>query len=210
MFEGVTFFQMIQKGGWTMVVLAGFSILSIGVMLERAWIFRRAEQGAREFLINLKKHLKAADINSAVALCEATNTPLASTIRAGLLRTQDGREAMHEAMEVVARQEMLLLEKNLGILGTTGNVAPFVGLFGTVIGIIRAFHDLSLSAGGGPAVVANGIAEALVATAGGLFVAVPAVIAFNYFTRRLSRMMTELEARASEAVDMAHRSGARA
>lgn len=210
MFEGLSFFQMLQKGGWTMAALAGFSILSIAVMLERAWVYHKAERGIMQFLINLKKYLKTSDMEGAIALCEATGTPVASTIRAGLLRKPDGREAMHDAMEVVARQEMLLLEKNLGILGTTGNVAPFVGLFGTVLGIIRAFHDLSLASGGGPAVVAGGIAEALVATAGGLFVAVPAVIAFNYFTRRLSRMMTELEARASEAIDLAHRGGVKA
>ncbi|HLB25745.1 MAG TPA: MotA/TolQ/ExbB proton channel family protein, partial [Nitrospirota bacterium] len=76
------------------------------------------------------------------------------------------------------------------------------GLFGTVLGIIRAFHDLSLSTGGGPAVVANGIAEALVATAAGLFVAVPAVIMFNYYTHRVNRMVTEMEATASEAVEL--------
>jgi len=202
MFQDLTFFQLLSKGGWTMIVLAGFSVLSVSVMLERGWVFRKAEKGKTEFLNQLKKVLKTGNISEAVALCEKSTSSLAYIVKAGLTSFHHGQEYMSESMEKAAMKEVMHLERNLGIIGTTGSVTPFVGLFGTVLGIIRAFHDLSLSAGGGPSVVANGIAEALVATAAGLFVAVPAVIAFNYFTHRVSRMVTEMETAASEAVEL--------
>ncbi len=202
MFQDISFFQLLAKGGWTMIVLAGFSVLSVAVMLERGWVFHKAEKGKGDFLDQLKRVLKAGNVSEAVSLCESSTTSLAFIIKAGLGSYHHGEEAMGESMEKAAMKETLHLERNLGIIGTTGSVAPFVGLFGTVLGIIRAFHDLSLSSGGGPSVVANGIAEALVATAAGLFVAVPAVIMFNYFTHRVSRMVTEMEATASEAVEL--------
>ncbi|MHB8172988.1 MAG: MotA/TolQ/ExbB proton channel family protein [Nitrospirota bacterium] len=201
MFQELSFFQLLSKGGWTMIVLAGFSILSVAVMLERGWVFHKAEKGKSEFLSRLKKVLRSGNISEAVELCESSTTSIASIVRAGLVSFHHGEEAMGESMEKAAMKETLHLEKNLGIIGTTGSVTPFVGLFGTVIGIIRAFHDLSLSSGGGPMVVANGIAEALVATASGLFVAVPAVIMFNYYTHRVNRMVSEMETTASEAMD---------
>lgn len=202
MFQDLSFFQLLAKGGWTMIVLGGFSILSVAVMLERGWVFHKAEKGKSEFLDQLKRILKSGNVSEAVSLCESSTTSLAFIVKAGLGSFHHGEEAMGESMEKAAMKETLHLERNLGIIGTTGSVAPFVGLFGTVLGIIRAFHDLSLSSGGGPSVVANGIAEALVATAAGLFVAVPAVIMFNYYTHRVSRMVTEMEATASEAIDL--------
>lgn len=94
------------------------------------------------------------------------------------------------------------MQSTMGILGTIGNVTPFIGLFGTVIGIMRAFHDLSLSSGGGPAVVASGIAEALVATAMGLFVAVPAVIFYNYFVRKVDGIETDAVNAGLQMIDL--------
>ncbi|HEX9859704.1 MAG TPA: MotA/TolQ/ExbB proton channel family protein [Nitrospirota bacterium] len=202
MFQDLTFFELLAKGGWTMLALACFSVLSVAVMLERGLVFYRAEKGKSEFLEHLKKVLRNGNVSDAISLCGRSHTSLAYIVKAGLSSYHHGEEAMGESMEKAAMKEVLHLEKNLGIIGTTGAVAPFVGLFGTVLGIIRAFHDLSLSSGGGPAAVSNGIAEALVATAAGLFVAVPAVIMFNYYTNKVNRMVTEMEATASEAIDV--------
>jgi len=202
MFEDLSFFQLLTKGGWTMIALAGLSVLSVAVMLERGWVFYKAGKGKEAFLKKLKGVLKEGNISEAISVCESSTTSLAYIVRAGLASFHHGEEGMGESMEKAAMKEVLHLEKNVGIIGTTGSVAPFVGLFGTVIGIIRAFHDLSLSSGGGPAVVSEGIAEALVATAAGIFVAVPAIIMFNYYTNRINRVVVEMEAIASEALDV--------
>jgi biopolymer transport protein ExbB len=113
-----------------------------------------------------------------------------------LLRTSkhegDG-DALAGAMQGAKAREKLRLERNLAFLGTLGANAPFIGLFGTVLGIIKAFHDLAGSQSGGPAIVMAGISEALVATAVGLLVAIPAVVAFNYFNRRVRAKMSEVD-----------------
>ena len=112
----------------------------------------------------------------------------------GLDELARGTTAAVEAMASARSRERLALEKHLGILGTLGNNAPFIGLFGTVIGIIKAFADLAKNQGGGAAVVMSGIAEALVATAVGLMVALPAVVAFNIFQGRIRRTMGRVDA----------------
>ncbi|MGA2192950.1 MAG: MotA/TolQ/ExbB proton channel family protein, partial [Nitrospirota bacterium] len=138
MFQDISFFQLLQKGGWTMIVLGCFSVLSVAVMLERGWVFHKAEKGKVGFLNRLKKVLKAGNISEAINICESSPTSLAYIVKAGLSSFHHGEEAMGESMEKAAMKETLHLERNLGIIGTTGSVTPFVGLFGTVIGIIRA------------------------------------------------------------------------
>jgi len=201
MFNNLAFLEMLQKGGVTMIVLGGFSILSVGVMMERAWVFFKLRRGLKPFLLQFQKAIKGGGVKDAIAICEGQDNPVACVFKAGLTRYQEGKDAMAEAMEVAAKGEALRLERYLGILGTIGSTAPFVGLFGTVLGIIRAFRDLAAAEGVGPSVVADGIAEALVATAAGLFVAVPAVIAYNYFVRRVYRTAVEIEAKALWLMD---------
>ena len=200
MFEGLTFFQLLQKGGYVMILLGGFSILSIGVMLERAWAFARFGKSMEGFPGELDRALDSDGVDGAARLCDGHTSPLAKVFMGGVAGIERGGEEVEERMELSARQEVAELERYLGVLGTIGNTAPFIGLFGTVLGIIRAFHDLAGAEGAGPSVVADGIAEALVATAAGLFVAVPAVIAYNYFTRRVTRCSLDLEARSKEMV----------
>ena len=201
MFDNLSLIALLQKGGATVIILAFFSILSIGVMLERMWTFFKFKKGLRMFFPQIKKALKNGGREAALAVCEV-HAPAAKVFKAGLLRYKDGKDAVGEAMELAARQEALYLERYLGVLGTIGSTTPFIGLFGTVLGIIRAFHDLAVAEGAGPSVVADGIAEALVATATGLFVAIPAVVAYNYFTRKINSLNLEVEVKVSEFVDM--------
>lgn len=189
---------MLQKGGITVVVLALLSVLSIAITLERAWAFRRFSRDLDESFSALRNSVKDGGLAALSGFCRARSSPLAEVLLSGLSRAGKGKDEVMEAMELAGRRELLKLERSLGILGTIGSTAPFIGLFGTVLGIIRAFSDLALSQGASPAAVADGIAEALIATAAGLFVAVPAVVAYNYFVRTASRHALELEASASE------------
>lgn len=200
MFDNLGLISLLQKGGVTVIVLAFFSVLSVGVMMERLWALFKFRRGSKIFSLQIEKALKNGNREAAFAVCDKEE-PLARIFKAGLAKYKEGKIAVGEAMELAAKQELLYLERYLGILGTTGSTAPFVGLFGTVLGIIRAFHDLAIAEGAGPSVVADGIAEALVATAAGLFVAVPAVIAYNYFTRKINSAAVEIEGRAAEFID---------
>jgi len=137
--------------------------------------------------------LKEGKMDRAAEYTGKMDTPMARLFHYALIHREMGKGVLHELLGAKRQEERIKLEKFLGVLGTMGNTAPFIGLFGTVIGIIKAFRDLALSGVGGPAVVAKGIAEALVATAAGLAVAIPAVVIYNYFMRRLKVIMSELE-----------------
>lgn len=201
MFAHLTLIELLRKGGFTVAVLAALSLISIAVIIERAWAFGRFRKGLREFTDTLHMAVKEDGLAVAARLCSTHGTALARVFLAGYGKKGRGKEEVLSAMELAGRQELTALERSLGFLGTIGSTAPFIGLFGTVLGIIRAFSDLSAAQGASPAAVADGIAEALVATAAGLFVAVPAVVAYNYYVRSASRCALKLEAAAVPLAD---------
>jgi biopolymer transport protein ExbB len=174
--------------GWVLWLLVGLSVVSVAIMIERA-VFLSSARLPESLWSELRRKLGAGDVDTARRLLEGKGGIEASVAREGLSALDRGAGAVAETMTGARTRERLALERNLAILGTlgnnAGNNAPFIGLFGTVLGIIKAFHDLGQNQGGGAAVVMAGISEALVATAVGLLVAIPAVIAFNYFQRRV-------------------------
>jgi len=176
------------------IILFGCSLLAITFIFERWLYFRHTRIDADRFIDTLRHKIRENGSKAGVEYCQNFRAPLAAVVRLGLQNSSLGATSVTELMEAAALEEKMKLERYLSILGTLGNVAPFIGLFGTVVGIIRAFHDLAVSGSGGPSVVAAGIAEALITTAAGLVVAIPAVIAYNYFLRRVRITMTEIEA----------------
>jgi len=180
--ERLTAFAMLGAG-WVMWFLVGLSVIGLAVILERAWAFIRSRDDMLALRDDLDKRLAEDDIEGALKRLENSPSFEASVVHAGLTAVDDGGSVVEQRLEAargIMRQRM---ERNLAFLGTVGNNAPFVGLLGTVIGVIRAFHTLEQSAGQ----VSNGlmadVGEALVATAIGLLVALPAVAAFNLFMR---------------------------
>jgi biopolymer transport protein ExbB len=172
-------------GSWVLALLIILSLASVAVMLERALVFRRGRFPEDDFIARIKPQLEEGAWSEAAAECEAAPGYEPQVLLAGLQQVHRGSTAAAEAMEGERIRLGQLLEKRLGFLGTLGANAPFIGLFGTVLGIIHAFKDLALTEGGGGPAVMAGIAEALVATAVGLLVAIPAVMAYNFFHRRL-------------------------
>ncbi len=186
---------------WVLWLLVGLSVLSVAVMIERGLYLSARLPDFDGLAGRLLGHLRAGDL---AAARDAIGQPRSAEARVGLAGIEEmgrGRVAASEAMASVRSRERLMLEKNLGVLGTLGSNGPFVGLFGTVLGIIKAFADLSrgpgASGGGaGAGVVMAGISEALVATAIGLLVAIPAVVAFNVFQARVRRALGRIDAMA--------------
>ncbi|TAN62797.1 MotA/TolQ/ExbB proton channel family protein [bacterium] len=201
MFQNLGFFGLIQKGGVTVFVLMFFSLVSVAVMLERARAFIKYRRLLSASYNVLSAGLGSGGLKTLEGLCKREASPLARVVLEGILRAHMGKEEVLRGMELAGRVEIGRLEKFLGVLGTIGSTAPFVGLFGTVVGIIRAFSDLAGSQGVSPAAVADGIAEALVATAAGLVVAIPAVIAYNYFVRSVQANALLLEAKSAVFTD---------
>jgi len=170
--------------GWVLWLLIGLSVLSVAVALERGAYFFRRRIGPK--FPELMRLCHAGNLAAASELASGDSLE-AEVIRAAQSAASSSPEAVSMATAATVEKKRIEYEQRLSILGTLGNNAPFIGLFGTVLGIIRAFADLSTAGKGGAQAVMGGISEALVATAVGLFVAIPAVLGFNFFQRLVRR-----------------------
>ncbi len=203
MFAGKTLLQILSMGGFTMYVLLLCSVLSLGVIIDRLISYGKKSRPARpQFMGRIRDQLRRKDVEGAIELCRETDAPYAKVVLAGLEKAGRTEKLVSGVMERQIAIEEEKLQRLTSIVATIGNIAVYVGLFGTVLGIIRAFRDISAAGTGGMDVVIGGVAEALITTATGLAVAVPSVVLYNYFTRRIERFVGDMELAASETSDM--------
>ncbi|MFH2202873.1 MAG: MotA/TolQ/ExbB proton channel family protein [Elusimicrobiota bacterium] len=192
--------DLIAAGGFTLSVLALLSIYTSAVIWERWRYYRKNLSGLDDLLRQLRAQIEKGDLHDATKTCKRYPGAGAKVVLACLVGPAEKKER-HGATDRALERQTAELERRLPALGTIGSTAPFIGLFGTVLGVMRAFRDLATAASAGPGVVAIGISEALVATAAGLFVAVPAIIAYNYFTTRANHFADELRWITDELLD---------
>jgi biopolymer transport protein ExbB len=202
MIEQVTHLMVNSGAAWVLWLLFALSFVSVAVAVERAWVFRGSAGHVDQLVPALRKLLRADDHARAAELLRADASVVGRVVEAGLAESDLGSEAAAEAMSAAIGLERKRLEGRLLILGTIGNNAPFIGLLGTVIGVVGAFDALGRPASGAADAVASAlapervmstIAEALVATAVGLVVAIPAVAIFNYFQGRVATVIADAE-----------------
>lgn len=179
---------------WVLWLLIALSVLSVAVMIERGLYYFSLRSNFDAMSDELRKLLLDGKFAQARKRIADERGLEAEVARAGLNEAERGAAAVESAMLGAKARVKLLLERNLAFLGTLGSNAPFIGLFGTVLGIIKAFHDLAGNQAGGIAVVMAGISEALVATAVGLLVAIPAVVGFNFYNRRVRSISSHIDA----------------
>ncbi len=177
----------------TMIVLLVCSIVTVGFAVERLLYFQSSGGDARRFMTELGNRLKNGNARAVLDFCGTHKTPLARVMTQGVMNFKRGREEVNQRLNTAIEMEMVEMERNLGVLGTMSNIAPLLGLFGTVIGIIRAFADIARTGSGGGSVVAMGVSEALMTTAAGIVVAVIATVFFNIFVRKIRTRTAELE-----------------
>jgi len=195
--------QLIMAGGFTLIILTLCSVISIAVILERCFYYFRISRVKRKDLMQrIRNELKNKNIEEAVNKCKKANTPFSAVICAGLNFYGHDEKEISNNMERAIIIETNLLEEYISIVGTIGSTAVYIGLFGTVLGIIKVFNDISLNGAGGINVVTAGISESLVCTAAGLCVAIPAVMAYNYFVKKIDNFVKEMELSASEIMDL--------
>jgi biopolymer transport protein ExbB len=197
----------VRLGGFTMAVIVACSIIALGVAIERLLALWGVSESSKTLGDAIGRYLLRGDVASARTAAERSDAVAADIFLAGFERFDRARgQGLEAAVDRQRTQVSLKLRRNLWILGTIGATAPFVGLFGTVAGIMRSFHDLGMDveAGGtgGTAAVMTGISEALIATAAGILVAVEAVVLYNYFQARLARVAVELKLLADEFVEL--------
>ena len=195
MFEGKSLFEILNMGGWTLYILLIISILSISIILLKIVEFRKKSiKNIDSLLAEIKVLVNKKEIFKAIQYCETMNKPVSNAIIAGLKKfLETNTSHIEETMRRIMSIEVVKLEKYTTFIATIGAVSVYIGLFGTVLGIIRSFHDISLAGSGGISVVIGGVSESLIATAAGLCVAIPAVVAYNFLTRAIDKFVVEME-----------------
>ena len=178
---------------WVLWLLIGLSIASIAVMIERFVFYRRHSVRIDDVKRELDQRLERGDFEGAAGFLQQHDSLETNVVLYGLRSHRLGPEAVEDLVVGAARKEKARFEQRLGFLATIASNAPFIGLFGTVLGIIRAFKDLVGNMSEASDAVMGGIAEALIATAVGLLVAIPAVIAYNYFKSKVGKLSDNMQ-----------------
>ena len=198
-FNSLNFVEL-MKVSVVMPILLVASILVVAYALERFWYYWRAGGINSRFLVEVKRFIREGKVQEAVDYCDKHRGLVPEIVKAGLNASHLSRIDAEDTMESYKQRSQNLLRARLGVFGTLSFISPLLGLMGTVLGIMRSFHDLALSGSGGPTIVAAGISEALVTTVTGIAVAVPAAIIYNYFTSRLRNLMVRVDTFTSELI----------
>jgi len=199
-------------GGAVMVCLALLSVFSVGLIIDKNRRFGLASGQSQKFKPEFKKFLHGGDVQDLIEAGRLhENSHVAQVVSAGIIEYDGVRqsggdpvaslELVTSALRDSISETLIELKRGLGLLATIGSTAPFIGLFGTVVGIINAFRSIAATGSGGMSVVSGGIAEALVSTALGIFVAIPAVVAFNHFTGKMETFHVEMNRASSQLVN---------
>jgi biopolymer transport protein ExbB len=199
----MSLWNLFLLGGIVMWPILLCSVIGIYIIIERYLVLRKIKANVNQFMLNLKVLLRKNDIRNAIDLCDTVKVPVSRILKQGILRYNRGHEVIREAIENAGSEEIYKLEAGLSILATIAGIAPLLGFLGTVTGIIATFQVIQ-NAGGvvNPSDLAGGIWEALLTTAFGLFVGIPAYFFYNYFVNKIKRFVFEIESTSNEFLDL--------
>ena len=196
-------FSIFLRGGVVMWFILPLSIVGLGVVIDRYIVLRRARINVPAFMVRIRGMLKKKDISGAVSYCMEEKSPISNIVRKGLKKYNLGHERVKEAIENAGTQEVSKLEKGLPILASVAGIAPLLGFLGTVTGMISAFMTIEdLQGAANPSDLAGGIWEALITTAFGLIVGIPALGFYNYFLSKVKKTVNDMEAVANDVIDV--------
>ncbi|GAA6145458.1 MAG: biopolymer transporter ExbB [Thalassolituus sp.] len=196
--------EIIQSGGWMMVPIIIASILALAITVERFWTLRPGKIAPPDLLTQVWGWMKNKQLDASKIRSLKDSSPLGNVLAAGLINSRHGRQIMKESIEEVASHEIHEMERYLNALGTVAAVAPLMGLLGTVIGMIKVFAEIMAQGTGQANLLAGGISEALITTAAGLVVAIPALICHRILQRRVDEIVVYMEQEALKLVDVLH------
>lgn len=195
-------FEVIKNGGWMMFPIILSSIVAMAIIGERLWSLQRKKIIPADLMAHIWQLHRDNKLDEAAIRRIKVSSPLGRILAAGLLNRKYGREMMKVSIEEVGRQVAHELERYLNALGSIASITPLLGLLGTVDGIIRVFSDLAIGGMGDPAVLSNGISEALICTASGLTVAIPSLFFHRYFERLVDDHVVHMEENALRLIDI--------
>ena len=195
-------YQFIMKGGFLMYPIILCSIITLAILFERLFALRRSRIIPEKFIIEVSDLVRQQRMEDALTQCRLNNSSISRVLQAGISRHNKPRQQVKEAIEDVGHLEAANLERFLNILGTIAGIAPLLGLLGTVTGMIKAFSVISQAGIGNPQMLAGGISEALITTAAGLTVAIPAFVCFKILRSRVDKRILRMERVSIEILDL--------
>jgi len=196
--------ELLAAGGWVMPLIVLCSVLALAISIERWIALNQTRIAPPHLLASVWKQLKAGELDAQRMKQLRQGSPLGAILAAGLANRRQGREVMKESIQEAASHVVHDLEKYLNTLGTVAAVAPLLGLLGTVVGMIRVFTEITVQGTGNANALAGGISEALITTATGLAVAIPALVMHRYFTGKIDTIVVGLEQETIKLVDALH------
>jgi len=197
--------ELAIKGGWVMLPIILFSLIAIYIFIERFIVIRKASKEESNFMNNIRDFMHDGRIESALTLARNNDSPIARMIEKGILRLGKPLNDINAAIENVGKLEIAKLEKNIAGLATVAGVAPMLGFLGTVMGMVRAFYDMSMAGNNiDISLLSTGIYQAMVTTVAGLIVGIIAFVCYNILVARIEKIVFMLEARATEFIDLLH------
>lgn len=196
--------EVVSAGGWLMLPIILCSIAVIAISVERYWTLNPSKIAPKHLLAQVWGWIKNNQLDGSKLKELKQSSELGRVLAAGLSNSRHGREVMKDSIQEAANQVIHDMERYVGALGTIAAIAPLLGLLGTVLGMIKVFTAIMLQGTGNAGVLAGGISEALVTTAAGLCVAIPAMMAHRYFVRRVDALVVNMEQEAVKLVDALH------
>lgn len=197
-------FELIKAGGWVMWPIILCSVAALAIIGERFWSLQKKYVAPPNLLAQVQQLLARNELEPSHLAALRDSSPLGRVLAAGLVNRDHDREIVKEAVENTGRHVVPELERYLRSLGTIAAISPFLGLFGTVIGMIQMFSGIGQHGVGDPSIVAAGISTALITTAGGLAVAIPSLMFYRYFRGRVNELLLEMEQEAVKLVEILH------
>lgn len=196
--------DLVTAGGWLMVLILLSSVVAVAICIERLYTLNAKKISPPHLLATVWKQLKAGEMDANRLRTLKESSPLGRILAAGLANAYHGRDVMKESIQEAASHVVHELERYLNTLGTIAAVAPLLGLLGTVVGMIKVFAEIMAQGTGNASALAGGISEALITTAAGLAVAIPALVMHRYFIGRIDAIVVDLEQETIKLVDALH------
>ncbi len=197
-------FELVKAGGWVMWPIIACSIAALAIIGERLWSLQKKYVSPPNLVSQIQQWLERKQLDQARITLLQQSSPLGRVLAAGLINRDHDREIVKESVEDAGRHIVPELDRYLSSLGTIASISPFLGLLGTVLGMIEMFAGISTHGVGDPAIVAGGIAQALITTAAGLGVAIPTVMFYRYFRARVNELLLDMEQQAIRLIEILH------
>jgi biopolymer transport protein ExbB len=197
-------FEFLRAGGWLMIPIGLCSVAALAICVERFWTLNTTRVAPPNLLAQVWGWIKNNQLDAAKMKQLRQSSPLGNILATGLSNSRHGRDVMKESIEEAAGHVVHDLERYIDTLGTIAMITPLLGLLGTVIGMIKVFSQIMVQGAGNANALAGGISEALITTAAGLCVAIPAMIMYRYFNRRIDGIVVNMEQETIKLVDALH------